>query len=242
MAATQPVLTRVRTMEILSLPNPPPFAALADDLEPVCRGRRGGIVVDDRDGVPVVRSTTPYQQPTARFRRVHHDLVDAICAALPGRPIARFNNLMVETYTGAYRRMGFHTDMALDLAPSSVIAIYSCYDRVDATQRQLVVRDKVTGATTRHAMPAGSVVLFDLDFNRRHVHKIVLPPGGRPTGVWLGVTLRCSNTLASELHMADEQERANLLRLRGEENRRVDFQWPALACTLSPGDLMPING
>lgn len=212
-----------------------PFTSLACAVEPICRGRRAAILVDPA-APTVVRSTTSYQCPPLPMRQAHRDLITAIQSR---HPQFTFNNLMVEEYTRQYRRMAFHSDLALDLVPGSAIAIYSCYDDTAVAPRIFVTRNKVTGETTGTPLTHGSVVLFDTRFNRSHTHKIVAPPGC--TGSWLGVTLRHSVTPQGSLRLASEEERRYFLGLRGCENREVDFVWPRIDYTLSPSDTLAME-
>lgn len=192
--------------------------------ETVGKGRQGAVLVrpDKPHGVPIVRTTTKYEKPAICFQAVHDKLARAIqkCASTPNE----FNNALIENYTTAYAKMGFHSDQALDLQDSggggssskgdelsSCIAVFSCYDNPDGANRKLVVEPKVmTGTehgdgTFEIPLRHNSVVVWNLDANRRFRHKIVLDNKNRGVGTrgpaakvpdsrWLGVTFRTSKT------------------------------------------------
>jgi len=241
-----------------------PFTALpADvDFDDVTSGRRGHHLVDPGDlGVPIVRTTTQYTTPAYCFSPAHRALADAVgTRALehlePGHPELAFNNALIEIYERTYAKMGFHSDQVLDLASGSFIALYSCYERPESRDllRTLKVKNKTTGASEAIVLEHDSVVLFSLETNTHHAHKIVLDPQPSPKtpeNRWLGVTLRCSKTFVrfedgqpllsggSPLRLADEDERRAFYRLRGQENRSLEFTYPPLDYTISVADTLP---
>lgn len=209
-----------------------------------------------------MRTTTQYSKPAGRFEPVHDRLVDQIRVAaagvgidLPERP---FNNALVEIYEGRYRKMGFHCDQALDLEKGSYIAIVSHYlsgsgellgGGDNPAVRQLVIKGKETDERLTVSLDHGSVVLFSLATNARYLHKIVLPGGASEDVRWLGLTMRLAKSFVefrnreayldgSPLTLADDQQRRQFYRLRGQENRSTDFAYPRLSYTLSEGDLL----
>lgn len=224
-------------------------------MEDVGKGRRGAVLtkVDDGGGVPLVRTTTRYVSPAQCFRAVHDRLARQIqeCAALS----VGFNNALIETYTHDYKRMGSHSDQALDLADESFIAVFSCYQHPEASRpRKLVFESKESDAE-KFEIPLAhnSVVAFSVDSNRRFRHKIVLdaPAPTADGGPWLGVTFRTSKTLVKfregtahlpqggELTAADDEQRREFYRLRRRENHETNFSYPPLTYTISESDLMP---
>jgi hypothetical protein len=230
-----------------------PFAMLLASVrfDEVAKGRRGAVLVkeDATRGVPIVRTTTPYDRAAQRFGAIHDRLAHEIrrVAALA----CDVNNALVEHYTNAYSTMKRHSDQALDLATGSAIAIYSCYRDPQAPSRRLVVKPKgPAGAAFEIPLAHDSVVAFDLDTNRRFTHTIALAAKA-PENDWLGVTFRTSKTFVrfvaghaeletgSRLTLADEHQRRALFQLRGRENAEPDFTYPALAYTISPSDLLP---
>ncbi|WP_412516010.1 hypothetical protein K8Z49_32445 [Actinomadura madurae] len=222
--------------------------------EDVGKGRRGATLtkVDEAQGVPLVRTTTPYSNPTQRFRPVHERLAQQVqeCATLP----VGFNNALIESYTNAYRTMGGHSDQALDLADGSFIAVFSCYRHPEADPpRKLIFESKgADGEKFEVTLTHHSIVAFSVDTNRRLKHKIVLDTPVRTTdNEWLGVTLRTSQTFlrfrdghaylpqGARLVLADEEQQREFYRLRRRENNETDFVYPPLTYTVSQSDLIP---
>jgi len=244
--------------------------------------------VDCRDGlVPIVRTTTPYQKPAQVFRPIHREIIDnvkkrslavtALAAAVPAvsqrsdanaehpDPTAinlDFNNALIELYDSQYRNMKFHSDQSLDLAQGSFICIFSCYDIPDTPLvRKLKIQNKITRESSEISMDHNSFVLFSLETNGKHLHKIVLEgsagavpatagPGNGPK--WLGITFRLSKTFvrfcddvpimhpgACILRMATKDEFREFLKKRGEENKSVGFTYPFFDYTISASDRLP---
>ncbi|MEV7597996.1 hypothetical protein AB0O91_11515 [Kitasatospora sp. NPDC089797] len=226
----------------------------ATSWEDVGKGRQGAVLarVGEDGGVPLVRTTTRYGNPTQRFRPVHEQLAQRIQehAGLP----TGFNNALVETYTNAYRTMGGHSDQALDLAEDSSIAVFSCYRHPAAgPSRKLIVEAKGPGRDTFEIPLAHhGVVVFSVDANRRHRHRIILDgPAEAADNQWLGVTFRTSKTLirfhdgharlplGARLRRADDEQSREFYRLRRRENDETDFSYPELTYTISGSDLLP---
>jgi hypothetical protein len=217
--------------------------------EDLGKGRSGTVLVgtDETGAVPLVRTTTRYGTAAQRFRAVHERLARQIQAqaALP----AGFNNALVERYTDAYTTMGGHCDQATDLADDSFIAVFSCYkDPEPGPPRKLLVESKSGGDHAEIPLTHLSVVVFSVDTNRRHRHRIVLD---RRTGnEWLGLTFRTSKTFVrfrdghphlpdgTRLTEADDDQRREFYQLRRRENTETDFAYPRLTYTISAGDLI----
>lgn len=232
------------------------FAELSTSarLEDVGKGRRGAVItkIDEAGGVPLVRTTTRYSSPTQRFRAVHERLAQQIQehAALS----VGFNNALIENYTNAYKKMGSHSDQALDLADESLIAVFSCYQHPEASPpRKLIFESKGSGGD-KFEIPLAhnSIVAFSVESNRRLKHKIVLDtPVPTADNQWLGVTFRTSKTFVrfhdghaylsqgARLMSADDEQKSEFYRLRRRENNETDFTYPLLAYTVSESDLMP---
>jgi hypothetical protein len=205
-------------------------------------------VREDERGVPLVRTTSAYEQPPQRFRPVHQELVARIEACF-ARSL-RFNNCMAELYETSYRKMGFHTDQAQDLEEDSWICLFSCYESPDPKGcRALVVQRKGSEECARVLLDHNSAVLFHTDTNRRHVHKIVLENQSKSR--WLGLTFRCSKTRVRfvdgvallgdrPLRLAETpDERQSVFHHKGAENATDGlYSYPELDYTLSPSDLM----
>ncbi|MFJ1804420.1 hypothetical protein [Streptomyces sp. NPDC088180] len=159
-----------------------------------------------------------------------------------------------ESFRPTDRRMGSHSDQALDLADDSFIAVFSCYRHPEAgPPRKLILESKDTG-DERFEIPLShhGVVVFSADANRRLRHRIVLEnPSGAADNLWLGVTFRTSKTFVryrdgqahlprgARLTSADEEQRSEFYGLRRRENRETDFVYPPLTYTVSESDLMP---
>lgn len=232
------------------------------DFEDVAKGRKGNHLVDMREGrAPLVRTTTKYNIPANCFSGMHHQIVESIKNEANGSvamPID-FNNALIEIYDHTYTKMKFHSDQSIDLAGDSFIALFSCYEQSDALPlsaiRKLKVKSKTSGEAFEFLLENNSVVLFSLETNTRYQHKIVLEPvkGAKPAepgNRWLGITFRQSKTYiqfeegqprfsdGTILHLADEEQGKEFYRLRGMENESVDFVYPEMVYTLSPGDLL----
>jgi hypothetical protein len=222
--------------------------------EDLGKGRRGAVVTkaDEAGGVPLVRTTTRYGGPAQRFRAVHERLAQQVRehAAIP----VGFNNALIENYTNAYKKMGAHSDQALDLADGSFIALFSCYrDPGAIPSRRLIFESKGTRAE-KFEIPLAhnSVVAFSVDANRRLRHRIVLDASARAAdNPWSGVTFRTSKTFVRfrdghaclpqgvRLTLADEGREQEFYRLRRRENTETDFVYPPLTYTVSESDLIP---
>lgn len=203
-------------MQYYKLPDTDLFAQLQSSvtLEPVARGRKGGITAElgicsheeETVVVPLVRSTTAYQLPVQPFPPAIHALRDAIANVVDERRLT-FNNAMVEEYTSEYKTMKFHSDQRLDLNDNSWIAIFSCYEQGDSAPPSRILQWKPKsssrsgdGDTEPHeiVLEHNSVVLFDVArTNREVLHRIVLSKVSAAASApqtWIGVTLRCSRT------------------------------------------------
>jgi hypothetical protein len=231
--------------------------------EDVGKGRQGAVLtkIDQTCNIPIVRTTTRYSIPAQRFQSVHDRLarqIQTIASLAVG-----FNNALVENYTNAYTTMGSHSDQALDLADASSIAIFSCYKHPDRANppRKLLVElkepsDDSPKGTLRERIEIplthNSVVLFDLDTNRRLKHKIVLDKSVQMLeNQWLGITFRTSKTFVRfrdecayfleddvRLTLANEEQRQEFYHLRHRENHETDFTYPRITYTISESDMI----
>jgi hypothetical protein len=112
-----------------------------------------------------------------------------------------------------------------------------------------VVQPKVGGPSFTIPLRHGEVVVWSLSTNRRFTHKIV--PAQVPDE-WVGITMRTARTFVrfmdGQARLADgrplvwvpptDQRARAYFRLRGQENREFVFEWPAVDCTISPGDIL----
>lgn len=213
--------------------------------------RQGATLVTLKDedalsSIPIVRTTTSHKIPSQRFRAVHSGIIEEIKRRCESDSVyIHFNNAMAEIYDSRYTKMGFHSDLSLDLAPDSYICIYSCYeDEREPNPRRLITKDKTTGETSEIAMEHNSAIIFSTSTNEKYLHKIVT--GSNVTqSKWLGVTFRLSKTFIryldgtpyiddqTVLTLATEQERNEFLRHKSLENKRVGYRYPEIHYTLN---------
>lgn len=233
------------------------------NFEPVTKGRIGNHLVDmDGNGVPIVRTTTKYNIPANTFSPVHHMLVkcinDTIGNNLADVPAQHFNNALVEVYDAVYTKMNYHSDQSLDLDNDSYIGVFSSYENPDELSeqqiRKLRIKDKVSDEEFEISLTHNTVVLFSVATNTKFLHKIVLDtPSSKtltPDNKWLGITFRTSKTYirfkdnlphfanGKLLKLADKEQEAEFYKLRGQENRSLDFVYPELTYTVNIADTM----
>ncbi|MFZ4928679.1 alpha-ketoglutarate-dependent dioxygenase AlkB [Chryseobacterium sp. Mn2064] len=239
--------------------------SLSAEFESTGKGRLGTHLVNVADLlVPIVRTTTRYTIPATAFSEIHHQLVDRINESLSSEnseiPTQNFNNALIEIYDSSYAKMGFHSDQALDLKNDSFIGLFSCYDRPDEIEdsqmRKLVVKNKTTDEEFEILLHHNSVVLFSVEDNKKFQHKIILNSASSSRKVendnkWLGITFRTSKTYikfqdekpyfstGEVLTIADQEQEAAFFKLRGEENRSLDFVYPNVLYTISQADILP---
>lgn len=226
--------------------------------ENVGKGRLGAVLVqpDEKRGTPLVRTTTQYSLAAQIFKPLHQQLAQQIQHAT-GIPRSELNNALIEVYKDDYRKMGFHSDQALDLEVSSNIAIFSCYkfpDLANPPPRKLVIESKDQGCpNVEIPLAHNSVVVFSTQTNKTFRHKIILDQhqSHGTHNEWLGVTFRTSKTFVNylddgqtiledgtKLSLADGDKQQEFFKLRGHENRRADFTYPPINYTISKSDLM----
>ena len=240
------------------------FQKLAEavDFELLGKGRRGtNILLPKGDSYPIVRTTSVYERAAQRFASVHAMLAQRIEAEMRAQlgeaANVAFNNALVEIYTPAYTKMGFHSDQALDLAAGSYIALFSCYDEPQTAQKRLLqIEHKSSGRAWELTLEQHSVVYFSLAANAEFRHRIVLeqPKKKQPQregAQWLGLTFRQSKTYVHfregqpffddgrALLVADEGERQAFFSLRSAENSSTGFEYPPLDFTISASDRLP---
>lgn len=232
-------------------------------LETLGKGREGGVIVDPKGFendilVPIVRTTTCYQNPSQTFQIVHRKLVHNLIQAFDESLV--FNNALVEIYDDTYRKMGFHTDQSLDLEPNSWICLFSCYEFPEkATLRTLQTVNKRTGECVDILLDHNSAILFSTEVNNTHLHKIIIT--GKPqkgNGQWLGITFRLSRTFVEfvsgsdlpflcswqvqnkvPLMLANDKERREFYHYKSAENKTDGvFEYPGIHYTLSKSDLI----
>lgn len=235
------------------------------DFESLAKGRLGNNLVRvDGKGVPIVRTTTKYNIPAHNFSAVHNIIVDCINNAITNTnlydiPIPYFNNALIEVYDCSYSKMKYHSDQSLDLAADSYIGLFSCYAQPDKLSeqdlRRLMIKDKITNEESEISLTHNSVTLFSLEMNAKFLHKIVVKPMPDlkqmvSDNKWLGITFRKSKTYiqfndnlphfsnGDQLELANEGQESEFFKLRGQENKIINFVYPYLTYTLSVGDML----
>jgi len=230
------------------------------EFENVGKGRIGNHLVKISDSkIPIVRTTTKYNIPAHNFSAIHNGIIEAIISNTPQLPSLNFNNALIEVYESKYSKMKFHSDQCLDLANNSYIALFSCYENpkelTEQSLRKLKIKDKTTNEEFEILLTHNSVVLFSTSTNSKFYHKIVLEqvPKQKPLDLdnkWLGITFRESKTYVQfnnnlpffengkKLELANEDQKMEYYKLRGEENKSLNFNYPLLSYTLSNADLI----
>jgi hypothetical protein len=125
--------------------------------------------------------------------------------------------------------------------------------------RKLKIKDKVSNEEFEISLTQNSVVLFSVANNNKFLHKIVLDAAPNlkllvADNKWLGITFRTSKTYiqfknslphfpdGKLLELANKEQETEFYKLRGEENRRLDFVYPEVGYTVSTGDMMMPKG
>jgi hypothetical protein len=222
--------------------------------EDITNGRQGAILIDVKNCLtPIVRTTTIYNKPSQTFNPIHYEIVEKIRAATNMKDL-NFNNALIEIYDSKYTTMGFHSDQAQDLDENSFICLFSVYDNAsnicDSDIRKLVIKNKQTNESSEVVLDHNSIVLFSLKTNSEYMHKIILE-SNKSNNKWLGITFRLSKTFikfineipyftnGKELVLADENEKKEFYKFRGQENKLIDYKYPELYYTISKSDMLP---
>lgn len=143
---------------------------------------------------------------------------------------------------------------SLTLYPGSVFFMPLSTNRLYTHEIRASALDPA-GRTFEIPLTHNGVVVFSLETNRHYRHKIVLDRSANPVeNRWLGITFRTSRTFVrygdegprfedgTRMTLADDESARELYRLRGCENREVDFVYPRITYTLSESDLkVPID-
>jgi len=234
---------------------------LFDDLsqsanfEIITNGRKGAnLFIPKGDIIPLVRTTTIYQNKSSPFLSIHYDIFNKIKNTFPFLDI-NFNNALIEIYDDNYCNMRFHSDQSLDLADDSFIGIFSCYQSPNnISNRKLKIQNKIDKSQTEIPLEHNSIVLFSTETNKNHLHKIILE--NKTNTLWLGITFRLSKTYINfrnnipfllfsedhdiELTLATEEETRLFYKLRSSENKNIKHKYPNITYTISQSDLLPI--
>lgn len=228
------------------------YAQLAcSKFENITEARKGAILVDYKDNkIPIVRTTTIYNDPVQLFQPIHYDIIQKI-KDIAMKNDLEFNNAMVEIYEPKYYKMGFHSDQALDLANDSYICLFSCYEHNNLTNiRTLEIKEKGTNINYMIDLTHNSIVLFSLETNSRYLHKIILNKA-TTNNKWLGITFRLSKTFIyfineipyfyntiARLQIATDNQKKDFYKCRSEENKSIQYVYSDIYYTISPSDLL----
>lgn len=236
------------------------------DYEHITKGRLGCIIVSNNDRIPIVRTTTKYNNPMQTFSHTIMNLINVIKHTVHETYDIDIdvNNIMAEIYDDDYKTMGFHSDQALDLADESYIIIYSCYDdpTISHNMRKLIVKGKNNDMYKEIYLTHNSIVIFDTNTNKEYLHKIVLNDTSNQSvksDKWLGLTMRLSKTFIKHdndntilcdsilcdpnkiIHLASVEESKEFYKLRSCENKAIEYTYPEILYTISPNDLLPMK-
>jgi hypothetical protein len=236
--------------------------------EDITKGRQGANLVDVKNNlIPIIRTTTNYNNPNQQFLPIHYDIIKKIKDEIEG---VELNNALIEIYNGQYRKMKFHSDQALDLTDNSYICVFSCYKNKNENEnknknknknenknenkdnRILKIKNKTTKECSDISLDHNSVVVFSTEINKQYVHKIVLDANS--DNEWLGITFRLSKTFISfsneipyfyqsnnMLRLAEsDDEIRGFTQSKGHENSIVGYEPLKIYYTISVGDMKPL--
>lgn len=169
------------------------------------------------------------------------------------------NQAFLEYYVNDYyKKMNFHSTQMQDIKDPSYICMFSCYlfDNPDDCKpnRKFIIRNKRDINNRKEfILQHNSFVIFSTKTNKEYLHKINLIHDDTKSGFgtsWIGITFKLSKTIIDpkadlkllsyddeeELEESDRDMLTYYYKLRKEENHSIDFTWPELKYTLSPGD------
>ena len=135
------------------------------------------------------------------------------------------------------------------------ICLFSCYNNPQtANIRKLKIKNKVTNETSEIELNHYSIVLFSLESNSKHLHKIVLDNPTINNDEWLGITFRLSKTFIKFINeiayfnntyiilkLASKEESKEFYKCRSFENKSIEYKWSDdIFYTINPSDLLII--
>jgi hypothetical protein len=222
------------------------------EFENILNGRKGANLIDYKNNlVPIVRTTTNYNNPIQKFLPIHYDIIENI-KKISNIEGLELNNALIEIYDNQYRTMGFHSDQALDLVENSYICIFSCYDH-DSSLRKLKIKEKSTNKESEILLDNNSIIIFSTETNKNYVHKIILETN-KSQNKWLGITFRLSKTFVqfvneiphfyksdTILRIANQEEIIKFRKLKGDENSKTDYNSLDIDYTISVSDTLQIK-
>jgi hypothetical protein len=117
--------------------------------ENLVEGRQGANLIDHNNNlIPLVRTTTIYNNSVQPFLPIHYNIINKIKEATNKDLL--FNNAMIEIYDEKYTKMRYHTDQSLDLQPNSFICIFLCYHNfLSYGTRKLKINSKETNLKSK---------------------------------------------------------------------------------------------
>lgn len=192
-----------------------PFDELSKSIffDTITYGRKGANLVDYKNNLmPLVRTTTKYNNANQKFLPVHYEIMDKIKNVTKIDNL-EFNNALIEIYNYSYRDMKFHSDQALDLEEDSYICLYSCYNysKSNSSSDSLSLKDNCDNPSTKDlrilrtknkiidegkdiVLDHNSIIIFSTNTNYTNLHKIILESCSNKSDEWLGITFRKSKT------------------------------------------------
>ena len=231
------------------------------NFENIGKGRLGNELVKvEKEGIPIVRTTSQYNIPAHHFSTAHFELLKSISNKSDILSEDSFNNALIEIYGNEYSKMKYHSDHSLDLEDNSYIGLFSCYQNPHLLEnnynRVLKIKNKKTEEEFEIPLINNSFIFFSLTTNTNYSHKIILDPNlkkeePQSKNKWLGITFRKSNTyiqikndlpyfLSGELlQLANEDQKKEFFMLRGKENRSIGFSYPKINFTINKGNTLP---
>ncbi len=234
--------------------------------EPVINGRSGAIIVKlSNENIPLVRTTTVYQNPAQEFKPIHDNIIQKIQnVAVVNNDNIQFNNALVEIYNNKYTKMAYHTDQTLDLSDNSYICLFTCYNtlnQMDKTNfRYLCIKNKKTNEETEILLEHNTAILFTTETNKKFLHKIICKNTNINNNCldqkWLGITFRLSKTYIKFINelayfangnkqplltFATDDEKKLFYIYKNLENSEINYCYLPITFTISKSDLMKIQ-
>lgn len=224
--------------------------------ENITVGRLGANLINNNNIIPLVRTTTIYRNSSQQFLPIHYDIINKIKIISKNNEL-NFNNAMIEIYDSKYTKMKYHTDQSLDLEQNSYICIFSCYENpLSLNIRKFKIKEKETNNYSEFLLNHGSIILFSLNTNYKHLHKIILEQNSLNAveNKWLGITFRLSKTFIqfvneipyfyqtnNILKFANDQNKLKFMKYKSLENKNIYFNYPEIDYTLNTSDILPIT-
>lgn len=218
--------------------------------EPVVKGRSSAVVVEPFEGkIPVIRTSTTYNNPAQRFRDVHRDIIRYLNSDSKKykednriNEQKKYNNAMIEIYDERYKKMGFHSDQVFDVEENSNILTYSCYEDPDKPNRMFVFCDKQHKKERSVVLQHDSLLIMPWNFNQNYLHKIVMIQkiDTDKNNKYVSITYRKSKTFIDpknpHIHKANNEEKKEFYKLCGIQNNEIDPKIPEFNYAISTAE------